>query len=323
MIRNEDFFILRWGQPEFIREHIRSNTPSYVNGYFVGSEGYIPALDYSSLDFPGKNWQYGFEKQWLFYLLWGRFMYNPGTPDTVFEQAFDLRFGSGTGKHLLKAFSLASKMPLKLASFYRATWDYTLYAEGFLAPRPAGSDSCFDPSSSFISVEELICHETLDPALLSIGEFCRLEAENTPVPVSRISPLELADQLEQDGNNAIRIMEDLKGTRVFNDPNGLSEAQDVLTWSYLSLYFGEKLRGAVALQRFRLTGNNKTQAISHLQKALEYWKKVSECTKNRYKTAPLVSLPGSQGEDMFFSWEKFLPEVERDIKIAESAIREF
>src|SRR5215204_1018200 len=34
--RNEDFFCLRWGSPDFVRNHITTNTPAYVGGYFVG-----------------------------------------------------------------------------------------------------------------------------------------------------------------------------------------------------------------------------------------------------------------------------------------------
>ena len=46
-VRNEDFFALRWGVPDFIRQHIALNgSQDYVGGYFVGSETYIPALDY-------------------------------------------------------------------------------------------------------------------------------------------------------------------------------------------------------------------------------------------------------------------------------------
>jgi hypothetical protein len=38
MMRNEDFFCLRWAQTEFIREHLRMNVHPYVGGYFIGSE---------------------------------------------------------------------------------------------------------------------------------------------------------------------------------------------------------------------------------------------------------------------------------------------
>jgi len=46
MMRNEDFYMLRWGQPDFIRKHIAMNVDSHVNGYYFGSECYIPAKDY-------------------------------------------------------------------------------------------------------------------------------------------------------------------------------------------------------------------------------------------------------------------------------------
>jgi hypothetical protein len=37
IIRNEDFFRLRWGEPDFIREPIQKNGQDYVEGYFIGS----------------------------------------------------------------------------------------------------------------------------------------------------------------------------------------------------------------------------------------------------------------------------------------------
>jgi len=66
MMRNEDFFVLRWGNPNFIREHMMINHLPYVDGYFVGSEGYIPAVDYSHKDDSHKTWEYAFQKQWMF-----------------------------------------------------------------------------------------------------------------------------------------------------------------------------------------------------------------------------------------------------------------
>jgi hypothetical protein len=79
MIRNEDFFILRWGQPDFIRQHIANNTADYVNGYFVGSEGYFlqrisPIFRASTK--PGAM----HSKTMVVYQLWGRLLYDPATP---------------------------------------------------------------------------------------------------------------------------------------------------------------------------------------------------------------------------------------------------
>ena len=121
------FFILRWGQPGFIRKHIAENTQPYVNGYFIGSEGYIPANDFSHVINDHRNWNYAFEKQWLFYKLWGRLLYDTSTRDEVFEEAFNTRYGNDKGVRLLKAYTHASQMPLMLASFFV---NYAFFSNG-------------------------------------------------------------------------------------------------------------------------------------------------------------------------------------------------
>ncbi|MDI6402811.1 glycoside hydrolase family 20 zincin-like fold domain-containing protein, partial [Balneolaceae bacterium ANBcel3] len=58
MARNEDFFALRWGVPDFIRAHIETNDASYVGGYFIGSDTYIPAKDYFTKISDPVDWTY-------------------------------------------------------------------------------------------------------------------------------------------------------------------------------------------------------------------------------------------------------------------------
>jgi hypothetical protein len=64
---------------------------SYVNGYFVGSECYIPARDYITSR-PGTSNQYAFQRQWMYYKNWGRLLFNPEEPDELFKEAFTNRF---------------------------------------------------------------------------------------------------------------------------------------------------------------------------------------------------------------------------------------
>ena len=136
MIRNEDFFLLRWGGADFIREHIATNGHPYVGGYAIGSEGNIPAFDYSEKDSKGV-WM--FEKQWLFYSLWGRLLYDPTAPDATFGAMFEARYPGalqpGDGLKVFQAYGEVSVVPLKICSFVYNTWDYTLHAEGFLQVR--------------------------------------------------------------------------------------------------------------------------------------------------------------------------------------------
>lgn len=312
MIRNEDFFILRWGDPTFIRDHIKTNDEDYVGGYFIGSEGYIPALDYSHTLSPHKTWHYAFEKQWLFYTLWGRLLYNPDLSDRIFTNQFDQKYGRDCGEMMLKAYSLASRMPLRLASFYAATWDYTLYSEGFLAPRPT-PQGLFDKKSSFISIEELIQHRTLDPAYLSIPDYVKRVLNHEEIQKVYTTPLEIADEMDTNGKTVLDLVSNLR--LKVNEFSGTFECEleDLEAWGYLSLYFGAKLKAGVEVEMFRSTKQlaEKEKAISHLEEGLNYWKNLVRVTQSHYREVPYLS-----GE--IFSWSKFTKDVEEDIEYVKS-----
>src|SRR5690606_33473798 len=118
----------------FVREHIQMNGQEYVGGYYIGSECFIPGIDYSHKpDSPHIHWDYAFQKHWLYYMLWGRLLYDPETTDDVFVQKLNQKLSISDGEVLLDAYSKVSKFPMALASYYKFTWDFTLYAEGFLA----------------------------------------------------------------------------------------------------------------------------------------------------------------------------------------------
>ncbi len=314
MIRNEDFFVLRWGDHEFIREHIQTNHHSYVDGYFVGSEGYIPAADYShSEDHPHKGWRYAFEKQWMFYHLWGRLTYNPDESDANLARAFENRYGQIDALKMLKAYSLASKVPQYLASFYKGTWDFTLYSEGFLAPWPTGFD---DGRSPFISVEELIRHETLDARYLSIGDYGQMKNMDVSIRDELITPPELAKMFQDNCTMGMNLIGDLREQA--HDPVLVSELDDLETWCHLGYYFADKVRAGVSLGDYHLAHDprDKEKALEYLDSCVGHWKNVIRLTKDRYKPMPYASMghdeqrwPGFKA----FHWELFLDDVVADL----------
>ena len=90
-----------------------------MGGYAIGSEGNIPAFDYSEKDSEGV-WMA--QKQWLYYSLWGRLLYDPTTPDATFAAMFDARYHlSGSpaadGGTLWEATQLVSIVVLRICSF--------------------------------------------------------------------------------------------------------------------------------------------------------------------------------------------------------------
>ncbi|CAN5286666.1 hypothetical protein BH23BAC1_BH23BAC1_41400 [soil metagenome] len=308
MARNEDFFCLRWGVPDFIRQHIATNTQSYVGGYFVGSECYIPAKDYFTKTDAPVNWRYAFQRQWLFYKLWGRLLYDPDTPDETFKAEFVRRYGK-EADNLLEAYALASSTPLRLASSFDFTWDFTLYSEGFSA--------LYEGKTQYISVDRQINQPPADPNYVSVIEYVKAGSSGSNFSKDKITPPILARKLEQDCQKALSLVRNFKTE---NNPSLIYEVADVKAWANLGLYFAEKLKGAVALQTYRIKGEeaNKQNAINHLEKALQYWDEVIEITGPIYNDMPLTHY-SEEDDSRRFHWEILRSEVARDVDIAKNA----
>lgn len=276
--RNEDFFCLRWGVPSFVRSHIVSNTHPYSGGYFIGSETYIPAKDYFTKDTVAMTWKYAFERQWLFYKIWGRLLYNPATKDAVFRQDFIRRYGRDGGP-LFDAGVLAGIVPLRLAADFDLGWDFTLYSEGMMALNPATK------RVDYISVDRLIHQPPLDSDYVSVEAYVKTVNSGGNFAKSKITPLMLAAELDSNCNKAITL-----AGKVDSSNKALRyEKGDIQTWALLGKHFAEKLRGAVALQTYRTTGHaaDKQQAIIYLQRAAVYWSDLVQITLDLYNPMPL------------------------------------
>jgi hypothetical protein len=315
MARNEDFFALRWGVPDFIREHVARNAaPSYVGGYFVGSETYIPALDYFTAVTRPVKWTWAFERQWLFYKLWGRLLYDPKTPDTVFEAEFVRRYGE-RARVLLRAYALASATQLRLASLYDSRWDFTLYGEGFLALQ--------GDTTKYISVDQLIRQPVMDPDYVSVVDFVAASRKGAAFPPGRITPATLADRLERDNREALRLVEAIDTGA---DASLLYEVADVQVWAHLGLHLALKLRGAIALETFRLGGDEeqRSRAIAQLERALAEWDEVVRITRPLYREMKLTHYNHNffvANDENLFHWAKVRDEVAADVAIARNARR--
>jgi len=295
MMRNEDFFMLRWGQTDFVRKHIAMNVKPYVNGYYVGSETYIPAKDYIT-SLPGTSYKYAYERQWMFYKVMGRLLYNPNTPDAFFKNEFEQRFPK-QGVKLFDTQAKASIVPLVIGSWQNATWDFSLYTEGFLYSTKNNDNK---KVQKLIPLTDMADKVPMDPAYMSIADF--LATENK-IPKGKISPLHLADSVEQICNQVIKELSTIKMDK---NVDLLYEVSDMKAWANLGFYFSNKLRAAVEYKRYKTSNDKKDldKAIGWLTKATEAWHTLVEVTKSVYKPVPLTHFCENEGEpkDLKFHW---------------------
>ncbi len=306
MMRNEDFFMLRWGQTDFIRKHIATNVHPYVNGYYVGSETYIPAKDYIT-SLPGTSYRYAFDRQWMFYKVCGRLLYNPATPDEFFVEEFEQRFPK-QGRKLFEAQAKASKVPLVIASWQNATWDFSLYSEGML--QSVVKDNI--KVQKLISLDDMAEKTPMEPAYLSIAEF--LANENN-VPNGKISPLHLADSLETICNQVLRESKRIKPK---TNVDLLYELSDIKAWANLGLYFSNKMRAAVEYKRFKTSNDKKDldKAIEWLTLASAGWHELVEVTTPVYKPVPLTHFceNAPEFEELYFHWSIVEDQVKAELE---------
>jgi hypothetical protein len=305
MMRNEDFFMLRWGQPDFVRKHIETNVHPHVNGYYVGSETYIPAKDYIT-SLADAGYRYAFERQWMFYKVMGRLLYNPNTPDEFFIDAFEQRFPK-QGRKLFEAQTKASKVPLVIASWQNATWDFSLYSESLLhSVRIDGKKAL-----KLISLEDMAKKVPMEPDYLSIDEF--LKNENN-LPKDKISPIHLADSVESFCNQALS---DVKKIKPGKNVDLLYEVSDIKAWAHLGLYFSNKMRAAVEYKRYKTSNDKKDldKAIEWLTKASADWSKLVEVTTPVYEPVPLTHFCENDPEysEDLFHWSKVEKEVNEEL----------
>jgi len=305
-MRNEDFIILRWGQPDFVRQFARANPARYVAGAVIGSETYIPALDYISADGPGKTGQYAFERQWLFYAVWGLLLHEPTLPDSRFAAMLAARFGRGTGNDLLEAWKLASAVPLRFASFYQGTWDGSLYTEGFSTWTDYGARKLID-------VNAFIAHPVLDTnRYINIADYVKSGGH---VPTGVTSPPALAELLDRDCGEAMNRISAVRA-RGEVSPALERELTDLEAWCAYGNYFAHKLRAGTALATARMNHNESDQrrAVAALRLALEDWRRLAALGA-KYNRLPVLS-PARDP----FSWDALTPEVIRDIELAQAPL---
>lgn len=296
MMRNEDFFMLRWGQTDFIRRHIAANAHDYVNGYFVGSECYIPAKDYFT-KLPGTSNKYAFERQWMYYKNWGRLLYDPKTPDTIFENSFVQEYPEH-GKKLFSAQQTVSKVPLIMASYWNAEWDFTLYSEGML--------SRLNSRMTVFPIEQICNISPMDPAYIGVKEYLKDAATDH----GKITPLTLADSVEAFCDNALKSIE---GIQTQNNVDLLYEVADIKTWANLGICFANRLRAAVEYQEYLNSEDEayKMKSIEFMEKSLENWKAIVRITEPIYHEVPLVHM--NSNDKAPFHWSLFQKDLEEEI----------
>jgi len=308
-LRNDDMFIQRWGDPDFVREFILNfphkskpcdQSPCLTAGYILGSDRFLWARESMSKK-PHAPRQLEIEKHWYSFLLWGRLGYDPNTPKELFEGVMRYRLNTEDQIKIAGSLQHASKIIPMVNRFHFWPWDFMWWVEKGIGNLTMGT-----AVDGFHNINQVIINKTQDVSgYTSIKDYVAGDSINTR------SPRLVADSLEAYAHKALKGIEGVsdRGNTELKETLG-----DIKSQAYFGLYWAHRIRGGLELEFFRKTYDDerKEPAIRHLERAADAWKKYARQLGESYNK---VTFAG-HGK---FDWDAMTSYVEHDITIARDA----
>ncbi len=269
-MRNDDIYMHRWGDPEFASAYIKNMPLEQTAGYHMGSDGYCWGREFISKN-PDNPRQLEIDKHWYQFLLWGRMGYNPDIPNDRFISIIQSKFPDTDASILFTAWQNASKIIPQVTKFHWRDWDYHWQPELCMSSGGKG----------FQTVEHFINNPTMEGSgIINIKEYNALIVAKQSTDL--VTPEQIANRLTL---FAASTLEAVGKLNIEANNKELNETfKDIEAMAYLGDYYSHKIRGAISLEFFKLTGDEKhrEEAVQHLTNASVSWKKYKEIDFPRY-----------------------------------------
>lgn len=252
-VRNDSFYFVHWGDPEFARAYLRClpGQGDWFRGFLMGADGFCPTRTFYSKNRATQG-LLEVQRQWYLFMLWGRLAYNPATPDSVFKNRLARKFPEVSPEKLFAAWSKASRGLPKATELVHGTMklDFQWWPEGCQSHK------------GFVTAAEFA-----DAVPGQGSKLCSIAQSAANGCNGGKSSHALADEIEADALAALATVKTMQAA-----PNTELGAtlDNIKAMSYLTIYYAYKIRGATHLK-----AKNQDQARSSLGTAYCWWMKYS------------------------------------------------
>jgi len=264
-LRNDDFFYMDMGDPQFVRGFL-SNIPyrQVINSFNIGSDIYHPTRTYWCKD-NSMNGQLEIQRNWYIQLLWGRIAYNKNISDDVFKKHMAKRFPQVSSETLFNAWALASRPLPKVQELTQGSWglDAHWYAEASLYPKNR---------QGFRFLDDFI---TTTVAKTSSSDLCSIADSAAGKCGTKKTTYQLADEMEADAQSAMAL---INGISSQGDPKLEVKINNIKQLAYLSTHFAYKIRAATYKK-----ANQMSSAREAMGKAYCWWMKYVNSMEAMYQ----------------------------------------
>jgi hypothetical protein len=274
-VRNDDFFNVRWGDPDFARAYL-NNFPdrSKINGFLMGPDGYTWGREVVSKN-PDSPRQQTIDKLWYSFMIWGCLAYDPTLPNERFQALLGARYPEVASGRLYTGLSSVSKIFPLITRFFWGQYDFDWYPEASFNDNnkylgvQAFITPTFAPMSSSVDGESQL--------LMSVKDHVDGQAAN-----GRLTPVDVAAKLKQ---HADLGLSNVTGLNPGSNKDLKETLTDVRAMAALGLYYSEKILGAIELYRYQKDASNAVafaNAKTHLQNSSNHWKQYAAEWSSQY-----------------------------------------
>ncbi len=269
-LRNDDIFVYRWGNPEYVADFFKNLPHRYTAGYHMGSDGYVWGRVFSDKS-PASEDQLEIDKHWYKFMLWGRLGYDNSLDRSFFEQKLNQRFQNTNTSVLYDAWKAASNIVPEINKYMFYTGDRHWAPEG-----------CFARESFRFVPDFRVTKSLRGSGIQNPKTFIEHQLAGTEKGDS-ISPLEVSQKLLALADEARQRARSLR--KDTNNPELMSTLDDIVAMSWLGEYYSHKIACAVALEQFDQIKDNKQYAKSatrSINAADKAWKQYARISNRNY-----------------------------------------
>lgn len=296
-LRNDDIFVHRWGDPDYVRAFIGHFQKEHTAGYYMGSDGYVWGKEFAS-KVPELSGELEIKKHWYNFMLWGRLGYNNKLSKTFFVKKLQSHFPETNSDLLYTTWQSASKIVPMVNRFHWQNWDFQWSIEG-----------CIDQRNGFHDINMFIDNPTMKGSnILNPNQYAKAIINN--VETKKITPLQIADSLNTLALQTLKNVEGLENSKN-NSKSFLALLDDMRSMSYMGQYYASKIQAATCLALFKESkkASYKNKAIKHLEIAANHWKLYQTISEKNYK-------PQRLARTRMLDWTEILEYVKHDVEIA-------
>jgi len=305
--------LFRWGDPTFVVRASEATKLAAGAGFSLESmTSYYPKTDYFYN--PEKGFDYfkwDHQRNWFYFMLWGRLSYNPNEPREVWINRFAKHYGE-------KAADDVYEMMVQLSGIVPFIYSWRCIGVDHRSTAPE--------YETVGNLREFAANHPLDPhSISSIDEYVDNIFSKDELIDAKLNPFESADLIESYAEKALAAADRAAKNVAGDNKEFESLCVELKLLNELALYYSNKIRASVYFNIFekKLTYPELKLAREYTLKAHDHWDKLSTLGEENFGQILDTLVMRKHLAKPTFTWREVQFQLQEDLDLLDAAEAEF